>query len=1024
MTDNLDTSPFSALAVPSDGEAVFLVDYNGIVRFAVPQVLHEYGYTHQDVIGRSVLRFCAPEDSDVLTQRWLTFRDDSTRLSAEMPLTLLSANERRRPGRVSIWRLPDRDEFMVAFHTIDQTRDRLETLYSVLMTASSTLELDEVLTIILKEAYRLIPCQIITIFMLEHDGSVRVQRIHQGECEEYRSNIKEHWPELETNRIIRETGKSLIINDCDNDPRWVMLPDHQSTKSWLGVPLIHCAEFLGELNLDSPEPNSFTQEDAELAQALATQVAAALYNARLYETATRRAEWFQALGDIGLAISHLSLRDVADVVYRKISGLMDASTFFIGLYDSEADSVHIIGAYEHGRPVPDETMSANTGLVRLVLRTGESVIIRDSNVEPFPPETIIDGDRPRSLLMMPLFAQDTIVGVITVQSYQPNAYSPGNIAMLESIAGSVAAAIQNARLYDQTADRLAALEALHQMGLPLTSAQDLDTVAKLVIQAVLELFSPAEVWLFLSNEPPEKSCVWVGRAIHLHGPLHISFKVCSVPDPIINQVWQTGQPVIIHKLDKGQSIQIRTNMPRAVQAAAVYPIRRGQDQLGALAMLHWEPYFFRSDMLRALELLCMQAAIAFQNARHCTSLHRSLNEVQALQDLARRVSASRSLDDILNTVVQAIQDIYGCKSASIWLLDEQEEIVALRASVGIEPQYLENARLKLGDFVAGQVVATGAVVHVPDTQTEKGFHPIDPTIRSMLSVPLTVQDRAIGTLNIDSVSPNTFSPDHERILTIAGGQIAAAIETVRLLQETHKRAAELEQLNSLRNELILDLSHELRSPLALIRGYVGLMRDEQLGSIEDEQAAALDIIQDKSDSIARLIDDILSLELISPKTLDVMPCDITDLCCRAVDEARIVFADKKLTFRTELLDGKCLIGGDCVRLSEVLDNLLGNAAKFTLDGGTITLRMRLDDTAGRVEISVIDTGIGIPADKLPHIFERFYQVNHPIKYRFGGAGLGLSIAQRIIEAHSGTIWVESDEGKGSTFTFVLPLHSD
>lgn len=1021
--------PWVSSGAPSEHpEAVVLVNADGIIRFATPAAAHFYGYELSDIVGRNAARFVAPEDAPKLAERWQALLDEPDRQSDEMVLTIIGAQEHRVRVRVTLWRLPGRDEFLVMHHVIDYIQDRLAAIYSILTAVSGTLDMDEVFNIVLHEVDRLIPCSTITIFMLFDDVNIRVMRLHKKEISQYRSLIHEHLPEFETTRIIRETGKPLIIHDTDTDSRWVSLPNHRPIRSWLGAPLIHNGEFLGELNLDDPEPHVFTPSDAELAHALATQVAAVLYKARQFETETRRAERYQALNEISVAISRLDLNDVLEVVYRKIGSLMDTSSFFIGLYDKEMELLRLVGSYEQGLRIPDEIQPADAGLTGLVLRTRQPLIVHDSQQQRVPEQVIVQGEMPSSLLMMPLIVQDDAVGVLSVQSYQPHAYSPDDIAMLETIAGSVGTAIRNAQLYDEAATQLATLETLHEMSTRLVSVQDPDTVAEQTIRAVIELFEPGQVRLFLSRQSPWDAKQWTGHPAAVGKPARIESSDTPAPDTLIRQVQRTNEPVVIHNLADQPELQAEFDMVWLVQAVAAYPIRRGDQQLGVLALLHSEPHYFRRATIRTLELLCYQAATALENARYYVTLRSRLHEVSVLQDMARRVSASQSLDDILQMVVETIRDIYQCHSASVGLYEPETDEVVLRAAAGLEQRYLEQSRFKYGEYVAGQVVATGEVIYVPDTYADPHFRFIDPNIRSLLSVPLTIQDRTIGTLGIDGSTPHAFTMDHERVLTIAGSQIAAAIETVRLLDETRQRAAELaeankelEALHELRNELVQNLAHELRSPLALVRGYAGLLHDGELGPVASEQVEALAIIDQKAESIGRLIQDILSLEAIRPDTLELSDVEIVPLAEQALDGARLVFQSRGLVFESELPGEPYVVRGDRGRLNQVLDNLLGNAAKFSPDGGVITVRMVYDKASKRLVTSVIDEGIGIPADRLPHIFERFYQGDRSIKHRFGGAGLGLSIVQRIVEAHNGKVWVVSQEGKGSTFFFSLPV---
>jgi K+-sensing histidine kinase KdpD len=790
----------------------------------------------------------------------------------------------------------------------------------------------------------------------------------------------------------------------------------------MGAPLIHHGEFLGELDLDSPQPNIFGEDDAELLLALASQVASMLYNARQYEDELERAKRFQALNEVSQAISHLDLDAVLDVVYRRLSSLMDTTTFFIGLYDEEAGIIRLVGAYDHGKRSKDEVQNAADGMSGLVLRTREKVIILDTEQEVFPQETIIQDEQPRSVLMVPLITQDEVVGIISVQSYKPNAYTHDDIEMLETMAGAVATAIRNAQLYDQTADRLAVLETLHQMSLELASVQELDQVVEMTVKAVLELFHPGQVRLFLVNEPPESASLWIGQG--KAESLRLRRYDYGIADTIIEQVRQSGQSVLIHGMDPQMQSEFGTAW--LVQAVVAYPLQRGDQLLGVLELLHAEPHFFRRDTVRALELLSMQAATALQNARYYDSLRRRLHEVGMLQELARKVSGSRDLDDILHLVVSTLRDVYQCRSASLALYDSETDMVITRASVGLEQDYVEMARFRRGEFVAGQVVATGEGVYVPDTQTFPGFRVIDPGVRSLMSVPLTIQDRVIGALNIDSEYPNAFTPDHERVLSIAGGQIAAVIEMVRLLDEAHDRAtqladanAELEALDHLRTELVQNVSHELRSPLALVRGYAGLLRDGELGPVTSDQMDALSIINEKAEAITRLINDILSLEQIRADTIEPSMVEINEFAQHAVMGARMLYPQRQ--FIADLASGEYLVNADKGRLDQVFNNLIGNAAKFTPEDSTITVRTFHNMIEDRIEISVIDQGIGIAPERLPHIFERFYQGDRTIHHKYGGVGLGLSIVKRIVEAHGGEVWATSQAGIGTTLTFTLPL---
>jgi PAS domain S-box-containing protein len=1000
------------------------MDRRGVIRFATLAAAHLYGYEPDEVVGRSALRFVAPDSIDYVRERWLAFCSDPSKPSDEMSITIVSSTGHRIPVRASAWRLPGRNDFLLVHHVSDRLRDRLETLYSIQAAVARAPDLDELLDTVLREIDRLIPCGTSTIFIVERSGSVHARRWHGQGVHDRPGLAQEYRPDLETARLVRETNAPLIINDCEHDPRWVGLSSRRPVRSWLGAPLSHHGEFMGELDLDSPEPNAFTQEDAELAHALAIQVAAALRNVRQLHDEQHRAERYRALSEVSQAISQLGLRSVLELVYRKVSSLMDTSTFFIGLYDQEADLIRLVGWYELGEPYPEVTQRASEGLAGLVLRTRQSLIIPDSAREPIPEIAIQRGEMPRSLLMLPLVTQDEVVGVVTVQSYVPDAYSPDDIDMFETMAGAVATAVRNARLYDQAIDRLNALETLHRLSLDLSSVQDPDEIARLAARAALELFKPDEARLVVGQEPGGDSKTWIGQ----RDSAHIDLCATGATGRLVEQACQTGQPVTASDPDGRPDLQAEFDTAWPIQAAAACPILRGDHRLATLVLLYRQPTFFRRDMLRTLELLCHQTATALENARHTVSLRRRLNEVCALQDLAREVSGLQSLDDILETVVRTLRDVYQCKSASLALVDHEAQEVVVKAAAGIEPEYVERGRFKLGEYVAGRVAVTGQVIYVPDTAADPHFRVVDPGVRSLMVVPLTAHGRVIGTLGIDSTFPNAFSPDHERVLTIAGGQIAAAIETVRLLQEARERADQLAEANArleaqdeLRKDLVYQVSHDLRSPLQIVYGYAELMRDEILGPLTPSQKDALALIAKRSKSIERLTKDIMVARPISRDMLDLHPLNLTEMCRQALVDAQIIRQSSGCVFKAELLSEDLIVEADYDRLNRVFDNLIDNAVKFSPDGGTITLKTARDASGGCALVSISDQGIGISEDKLPYVFERFYRGDKAFRQRFGGSGLGLYIVQQIIQAHNGQVWAEGREGVGSTFTFALPL---
>ena len=259
-----------------------------------------------------------------------------------------------------------------------------------------------------------------------------------------------------------------------------------------------------------------------------------------------------------------------------------------------------------------------------------------------------------------------------------------------------------------------------------------------------------------------------------------------------------------------------------------------------------------------------------------------------------------------------------------------------------------------------------------------------------------------------------------------GQQLGSTAERLQLFYEVRSHAEQLEvalqqsqKLEQLKSEFIQNVSHELRTPLGLIRGYSELLNTGELGPLPPEQQSVVEIIVRRSQMLSELVEDITVI--LDAETRPVLRdrVAVDELARAAVEDFRIAADRSKLTLSLELPSSVPQVFGQKTYLRRVLDNLIGNAVKFASEGQSVTVRVGHEDS--RVFLQVSDTGKGVPPEEQERIFERFYQVDGGIRRRYGGVGLGLALVKQVVESLGGEITLQSEVGRGSTFTVWLPV---
>ena len=325
---------------------------------------------------------------------------------------------------------------------------------------------------------------------------------------------------------------------------------------------------------------------------------------------------------------------------------------------------------------------------------------------------------------------------------------------------------------------------------------------------------------------------------------------------------------------------------------------------------------------------------------------------------------------------------------------------------------------------AGRALLEGQVIHIADVKADPEYTWAEAQrlgdFRTILCVPMLRDGVPIGVLVLTRSEVRPFTDKQIELVTTFADQAVIAIENVRLFDEIQDKSRQLEEASQHKSQFLGNMSHELRTPLNAILGYTELMADGAYGEPSEKMLGILKRLESNGKHLLGLINDVLDLSKIEAGqlVLELSDYSVQDIAQTVRSTLEPLAADKKLAFKLELAPELPAGHGDGRRLTQVLINLVGNAIKFT-DAGEVAIKAAATD--GLFKLSVSDTGPGICAADQARLFQEFQQADNAITKKKGGTGLGLAISKRIIEMHGGRIWVESQPGQGSTFSFTVPV---
>jgi len=594
-----------------------------------------------------------------------------------------------------------------------------------------------------------------------------------------------------------------------------------------------------------------------------------------------------------------------------------------------------------------------------------------------------------------------------------------------------AVTLENAQLYGQATQKTEEVEALNEIAAIVSRSLDLSAVLDAALTQLRRVVDYDSAAIYLDDGRQ------LGAAAARGYRAEVSPMRASIPrnNSYYEYLSSTHEPLVVSDVNVSQHFAATAS--GTAHSWMGVPLLAQGSLIGFLSIDKRQEGYFTADHAHRAQAFAQIAATAIENARLFDRERRALNELSALAGITEAGLSVLRLDDMLQELIRRMV-ISTEAAAGMILLVDGRRLVA-RAAIGLDPAAVGRVE-KVGQGFSGRVVAAAQSLIITDAQsdplTENPFIR-QAGIKTMLGVPLKAGGRVVGVAHIDFKTERAIEATEIARFEVMADRAARAIENAQLVERISAHADELEQrvaertldleralakvkeADQLKSQLLSTVSHELRTPLASIKGYVTTLidyRDRLQTATQDE---FLQIIDSEADRLRELVENLLDMTRIEAGVLRIHPepTRLTPAFERALAALQPKLADREV--RVDSLDDLPDVMIDPARIQQVLSNLIDNAAKYSSPGSPIHIRVRSDDT--HVITSVQDHGPGIPPEHAEKIFDRFYRIENAGIRSTGGIGLGLAICRGLIEAHGGQMWVESAPGRGSTFSFSVPI---
>ncbi len=568
---------------------------------------------------------------------------------------------------------------------------------------------------------------------------------------------------------------------------------------------------------------------------------------------------------------------------------------------------------------------------------------------------------------------------------------------------------------------------LYETGKKINSTFDVDEILNHIVNTTVEKLHYHNCGLLLVEGKN-----LVVKAGNGYSKKFFNYKI-PIGKGVTGRVAKSGKPLIINDISK---CPYYITIVQKNKSEIVVPLKSRNKVIGVYSIESRYKNAFNEEDIKIMEAIADQAVIAIENAKLYNSHTDSLKRLSILYDSGKAINSSLQLSKILNTLIEMSSKEIKYNTTAIILI--KKDRLYIQAGSGLNKKEMLSYNAGIGEGVCGKVAETGEPLIINDVSKCPFYIEKVSKTKSELAVPIKYGRTVIGVFNFESHKLNAFDDDDLLFVSTLAEQAAIAIKNAELYKEIadfnkilEKRInhatknlqdanKELLRLNKIKSDFVSTVSHEFRTPLTSIKGYVSLVLDGATGSLNGQQKEFLGIVNKENERLTNLISDMLDLQKIESGK---MPYNFKDFDTYSFIEAykpEIPQLEKRNNAKITITVAKNIpiLYADEDKVKQVLTNLVTNALKFSAPKPII--KVEIKNEKDYIQMDVADNGIGIAERDMPKLFHQFQQIDSGSTRKVGGTGLGLAICKKIIETHGGEMGVMSKVGKGSTFSFTLP----